>query len=88
MTSFWLHHKLVACGAEELHGEITKIVQKATANSNDESACESDETAPVQLSNSGSDKEDTVVFGVNMFRIKMNRLRKVPMVVVTNTNKT
>ena len=32
------------------------------ANSNDESTCESDESAWVQLSNSDSGKEDSVVF--------------------------
>ena len=32
------------------------------ANCNDESTCESDEFASVQLSNSNSSKEDTVVF--------------------------
>ena len=53
----------MARGLEELWEEIRKIVQKAMADSiNDESACESDESASVQLSNSDSGKEDTVVF--------------------------
>ena len=52
----------MACGLEEPQEEITKIVQKAMANSNDESTCESDESASVQLSNSDSGKEDSVVF--------------------------
>ena len=77
MRSFWLHRgRTSSLWLGTTHGEITKIVQKAIANSNDESACESDESASVQLSNSDSDKEDTVVFCSEYVRYQDGPLAK------------
>ena len=56
------------------------------ADSHDKETCKSDESVLVQLSNSDSDKEDTVFFTVNMLCIKMNRLQTAPIVVIAKKN--